>query len=268
MKPIMIYAKNVWKINLVYKWHILVSILSDVFNMLAMIFIWYMVYKSSNKFEISGYDFKSIALYTVMANLTSRIMHIEIAKTISYDIESGNITNSFIRPISYIKRLIGEAAGDIFFNIFLLFLPIVSGIIVYSYINNLNFSITISSIILYFIAVLFSIIINFEINLLVGFCSFYVNYIWGFIMFKNAILMLITGELFPINFYPDILVKLLKLTPFYYINYGPVSILLNKFSKSESFKIILIQVIWCLVLGLISKYFWEKSKTKLYINGG
>lgn len=268
MRVIKIYAKNVWKIGLVYKWEIFVSILAGIFNVAAMLFIWYVVYKNSGKNVIDGYSFNSIMLYTIMANLTGNLIYLDTSRTISEDVKSGEITNSFIRPISYIKKLVGEAIGYILFNFILLFLPVILSVISYSLINGITFEVTLSSIILYIIAIIFSIIINFGIELLIGLCSFFVNYIWGFIMLKSAILMIVTGELFPISFFPKAVVKVLEFTPFYYINYGPVSILLNKFSRYNSYKMILIQLTWCIILGIIVKIFWEKSKTKLQVNGG
>lgn len=268
MKVIKAYAKNILKINSIYKWHIFIKSLYGIFNVVAMLFIWYVVYTNSGKENIDGYSFNSIILYTIMANLTATIIHLKIDHLISNEVKSGEITNSFIRPISYINKLIGEALGDIIYNIISLFLPIILLITIYAYIYNINFEITLKSVTLYILSVIFSIVINFEINILVGFCSFYVNYIWGFIMLKNSMLMLMTGELFPISFYPNIVIEILKFTPFYYINYGPVSILLNKFSSYYSLKIIIIQIIWSLILGILVNYVWNKSKAKLQINGG
>lgn len=214
MKIISIYAKNSLKRSLVYKWDIWISVLSGIFNILGMLFLWSVVYKSSSKFTIEGYSFNSIVLYTLMSNLTAIIIHVDIARTISNEVKSGEITNSFIRPVSYIKKLVGEGTGHVLYNLIMLFLPIISILIIYVNIFNIKSEITLESALFYVISLLFSIIINFEINILVGFCSFFVNYIWGFIMLESAILMIVTGQLFPLSFYPYKIVKFLELTPF------------------------------------------------------
>lgn len=268
MNIIRIYVKNTLKISAVYKWEIWISVLSGIFNVLGMLFLWSVVYKNSGKVAIEGYSFNSIILYTLMSNLTGILIHVEIAKTISNEVKSGEITNSFIRPVSYIKKLVGEGIGDVLYNLIMLFLPIISILIVYINIFNIKTEITLESSLIYIISLLFSIIINFEINILVGFCSFFVNYIWGFIMLENAILTIVTGELFPISFFPDIIVKILEFTPFYYINFGPVSMLLNKFSRYDSIKILVIQLVWCIILAMVVNLVYNKSKTKLQVNGG
>lgn len=268
MKSIIIYSKNIWKLKLVYKWELIVYILANMFNVAAMLFIWYVVYKSSNNSSIDGYNFNSIMLYTIMANLTAIIINTDIASSIATDIQKGDITNSFIRPVPYMWKLTGEALGDISFNIFVFFMPMIIILIIGSSIYNIEYNLKYISIFLYILSVIFSIYINFQINVLVGFCAFYVNYIWGFLMLKHAIIMIVSGQLFPISFYPDKVIQILKLTPFYYINYGPVSILLNKFSDKETFEVLLIQFVWCILLYFASKYVLKKSEARLQVNGG
>ncbi|WP_064610061.1 ABC transporter permease [Streptobacillus moniliformis] len=242
--------------------------LSGIFNILGMLFLWSVVYKNSGEFTIEGYSFNSIILYTLMSNLTAMIIHVDIARIISNEVKSGEITNSFIRPVSYIKKLVGEGIGQVLYNLIMLFLPIISMLIIYMSIFNIKSEITLGSVLFYIISLLFSIIINFEISILVGFCSFFVNYIWGFIMLENAILMIVTGQLFPLSFYPDRVVKFLEFTPFYYINFGPVSILLNKFSRYNSVKVLLIQAIWCIILCIVVNVVYSKAKIRLQVNGG
>ncbi|WP_072592777.1 ABC-2 family transporter protein [Streptobacillus ratti] len=256
------------KRSLVYKWDIWISVLSGIFNILGMLFLWSVVYNSSGKPTIEGYSFNSIILYTLMSNLTAMIINVDIARIISNEVKSGEITNSFIRPVSYIKKLVGEGIGQVLYNLTMLFLPIISMLIIYMNIFNIKSEITLGSILFYTVSLLFSIIINFEISILVGFCSFFVNYIWGFIMLENAILMIVTGQLFPLSFYPDRVVKFLELTPFYYINFGSVSILLNKFSRYNSVKILLIQAIWCIILWIVVNVVYSKAKIRLQVNGG
>ncbi|WP_081256194.1 ABC transporter permease [Streptobacillus moniliformis] len=268
MKVISIYSRNSLKRSLVYKWDIWISVLSGIFNILGMLFLWSVVYKNSGKSSIGGYNFNSIVLYTLMSNLTAMIINVDIARIISNEVKSGEITNSFIRPVSYITKLVGEGIGHILFNLIMLFSPIISILIIYMNIFNIKSEITLGSILFYTVSLLFSIIINFEISILVGFCSFYVNYIWGFILLENAILTIVTGQLFPLNFYPDKVVKFLEITPFYYINFGPVSILLNKFSKYNSIRILLIQSVWCIILAIFVSIIYNKAKTRLQINGG
>lgn len=67
------------------------------------------------------------------------------------------------------------------------------------------------------------------LSFIIGLVAFYLNYIWGFFTLESTIMALVTGQLFPLTFFPDKVVMILKLTPFYYMNFIPVSILLNQF---------------------------------------
>lgn len=268
MNIMKIYMRSIWKLNLVYKWYFIISLFVDFFNIFSMLFIWYIVYKYNQNTSIKGFNFNSILLYTIFSTINSKFYDSEAEYTIAGEIDSGQIINNFIRPISYFKRLIAESLGDFSFELLFYIFPILIIFISYTFYYNLNFNITYISILFYIITLIFSIIINFLLSFLTGLMAFYVNYIWGFMTFKSTLLTLITGQLFPLIFLPTILVDILKFTPFYYMNFAPISILLNQIKNNEIYKIILIQFCWCILLSLIVYFVWSSAKKYLSINGG
>lgn len=254
MKAMEIYIRSVWKTNLVYRWNFIIGVLANIFNVISMMFIWYVVYRNNGNHLIKGFDFNSLILYTIMSNLTVRMYNSEIEHTIADEVSSGQVVNNFIRPVSYFKRLIGETMGEISFTFLFLIFPVIFGLICYTLYSKTNFNVTYLSIFFYAITVIFSIILNFMLSFIIGLAAFYLNYIWGFFTLKSTIMALVTGQLFPLTFFPDKVVMILKLTPFYYMNFGPVSILLNQFSPYETYRLICIQILWCVILGILTHF--------------
>lgn len=268
MKIISIYMRRSWKTNFTYKWNFIIGILANIFSIVSMIFLWHITYKNNNGMLIKGFSFNTVIFYTIMSNLTVRMYNSEVEYTIADEVATGQIVNNFIRPISYFKILIGEVLGELSFTFLFLVLPVISSLVCYAVYFKDNFGLTYISIFFYIITVIFSIIINFLLSFITGLVAFYINYIWGFFTLKSTLMSLITGQLFPLTFFPDKVVSFLKLTPFYYMNFAPVSILLNKFNLYEIYKLVAIQIIWCLILGLITYLFWESAKKYLSVNGG
>lgn len=268
MKAMEIYIRSVWKTNLVYRWNFIIGVLANIFHVISMMFIWYVVYRNNGNHLIKGFDFNSLILYTIMSNLTVRMYNSEIEHTIADEVSSGQVVNNFIRPVSYFKRLIGETMGEISFTFLFLIFPVIFGLICYTLYSKTNFNVTYLSIFFYAITVIFSIILNFMLSFIIGLAAFYLNYIWGFFTLKSTIMALVTGQLFPLTFFPDKVVMILKLTPFYYMNFGPVSILLNQFSLYETYRLICIQILWCVILGILTHLLWLSAQKYLTVNGG
>lgn len=76
-------------------------------------------------------------------------------------------------------------------------------------------------------------------------------------MIKDNIISLVTGSFIPLALFPNIITKIMRFLPFYYITYLP-SMLLVGYCKDEAIQGIIIILIWCVVLQLVIKYTWNK----------
>ena len=86
----------------------------------------------------------------------------------------------------------------------------------------------------------------FLFNFIFALSSFYVTYIWGFILCKWMIIRFFSGQLIPIVFFPVALQKALDYLPFSAMNYTPVMIYLNKFSVKQTIFALSVQGVWAM----------------------
>lgn len=268
MNVYLTYVKSSWKEVLAYGWNVFMWMFSDICQVASIAFIWYTIYGQGTQTSINGYSYESVIMYTIMATVTVNLYALGTEFLIAEEVSSGQIVNNFVRPISYVKRLIAEGVGRVLYNLVFLLVPVSAAIVAYSYVTHFDAGITLESATLYAVSLVFSIALNFMISFMIGLAAFYVNYIWGFLMLRGAVMMLVTGQLFPLNFLPEGIVALLKMTPFYYMNFGPVSILLNRFTQQEAWQLILIQLVWCVLLAGCSYLVWQSAKRRITVNGG
>lgn len=78
-----------------------------------------------------------------------------------------------------------------------------------------------------------------------------------------------SGLIIPLAFMPDTVIKIIKFTPFYYMQNLPFNIYIG-YTKDENeiFFAIIIQIIWIVVLTIIGKYILNKKIKKIEIQGG
>ena len=72
----------------------------------------------------------------------------------------------------------------------------------------------------------------------------------------------------PIDFFPEFLKPIVNLLPFQYMLYYPTTILIGRASLVEAQSIIIAQLIWIVIMGVICSLMWGAGKKKLIIQGG
>lgn len=79
----------------------------------------------------------------------------------------------------------------------------------------------------------------------------------------------LAGSDIPIAFMPDLMIKILKYTPFYYMQNSPFNIYNGYVTEPvEIIKIILLQVIWIIILTAIGKISMNNQLKKVVVQGG
>jgi ABC-2 type transport system permease protein len=87
-------------------------------------------------------------------------------------------------------------------------------------------------------------------------------------LFKYALFTFFSGGIVPIDFFPEFLKPLANILPFQYMLYFPTVILTGRVPMAEVSSIIISQLMWILIMGVICSLMWSAGKKKLVIQGG
>ena len=131
----------------------------------------------------------------------------------------------------------------------------------------LNFQIAVSTILMVLVTTTLAYLLYFELELLLGTFSFYTYSIWGISTFKEAILLVLAGNIFPANFYPAVIKKLAAYLPFQY-SFGAVGMLAQKPSWSLFIQVVLIQLFYIILFNVLFKFLFKRSVVSTVIQGG
>jgi ABC-2 type transport system permease protein len=100
-----------------------------------------------------------------------------------------------------------------------------------------------------------------QLNYYLGLLTLKYQGIGTFLMIKNNLVSIITGSIVPLALFPDVIVQIMKLLPFYYITYLP-SMLLVGYCEEQALSGLVIISIWSVVLQAIIKYTWKNYVRK------
>lgn len=242
-----------------------VQVVGNLLYLIVIYFLWKAIYDSSGTDVVNGMTFSDTLIYLVLATALFNFMEMYAVWEIGRSIQSGKIVLDLLKPMEYRKLLFWSYSGSFVTQFFFTFLPtfIVVAVVTHGAIAfgwNLLF---------FVISVVMAVSINYSIDFIVGTICLYTESIWGINMMKQVIVLLLSGATIPIAFFPEPLKTIVNYLPFQSIYNAPLSLLLGKATEPSAILLTLgTQLLWCIVMMVISKVFWKLSLRQITVNGG
>ena len=252
----------------------LMSNLQYVFNLFGSFIIWFIIiyiflnlwqyiYSDPNEL-INGYSMNQMIWYVIITEiLWSIIGGRKLCRKISDDVRSGNIAYNINKPYNYIGYSLANHFGLVTVRaIIYIVLGMLTGFIFLKSFPSLNIITVLAVLLTGFLAT----IINTLIIIFIGLFSFIIEdsnpFYW---LYSKVILIL--GTIFPIEFFPRIMQKIISFSPIYVVSYGPARLFVN-FSWNEFLKISIAQIMYIAISYGLCAMVYRKGVKKLNVNGG
>ena len=251
--------------SLQFRLSAVVMVIGNILYLIVVYFLWKAIYASSGTDVVNGMTFTDTLLCLVLATALFNFMEMYFVWEMGRCIQSGKIVLDLLKPMKYRKYLFWSYSGTFVTNFFFTFLPtfIIVAAVTHGAIHlGLN--------LLYFVvSVILAISINYSIDFIVGTICLYTESIWGINMMKQVIVLLFSGATVPLAFFPEPLKTITYYMPFQSIYNAPLSILLNAHPDAKTVVTTLgTQLVWCVVMSVISRAFWKVSVRQITVNGG
>lgn len=248
---------------LAYRTNYYSGILIYSINIGAYYFLWSAIY--GGKEQIQGLSVIQMTTYVAVAWMARAFYFNNIDREIAQEIKDGKVAIEMIRPYHYMAMKTMQGLGEGLFRLLFFSIP---GMVVVGLIFPLTFSASVQVWGLFFLSLVFSFIVNTQINLLTGVVTFFLFNNAGLIRAKRVVIDLFSGLLLPISFYPLWAQDLMQYLPFQAISYIPSMIFTEGFVGNEIMLAISLQVIWSVVLIIPIQILWLLAKKQLIVQGG
>lgn len=228
-------------------------------------YLWHGIYNYSNSDVVSGLTCNDTIIYLALANVINVLLDASIIYHMEHDIRTGKIIINVLRPLDFQLITFFYASGYYIrgFVLFLLptflLIPLFTKTTILLGINCLYF----------LISLIFSILISFFIDFIVGTICIFTQSTWGINIMKQVIVSFLSGAVLPLTFFPEKLRIIVEFLPFQAMFHIPISILTNSsLLFDDIIKMLGCQVLWIVITFVISKRFWKFSSRYIAINGG
>lgn len=251
--------------SLQFRLSLFVMFIGNLLYMIIVYYLWKAIYASSPTNIVNGMSFTDTLIYLVLATALFNFMEMYTVWEMGNSIQTGKIVLHLLKPIKYKKFLFWSYSGNFVISFVTTFLPtliivciVTHGVIQFR--DNLFF---------FLISVIMAIIINYNIDFIVGTICFFTESIWGINIMKQVVVTLLSGAVIPIAFFPEPFKSILYYLPFQSIYNATLTVLLEGADNYKKTIIILAtQLFWCIIMSILSHLFWRISIRRITLNGG
>jgi ABC-2 type transport system permease protein len=248
---------------LAYRTNYYSGILIYTINIGAYYFLWNAIY--GGKDSIQGLSVAQMTTYVAVAWMARAFYFNNIDREIAMEIREGRVAVEMIRPYNYLGMKVMQGLGEGIFRFVFFSIP---GMVIVALLFSLTITTNAKTWIYFFISIVFSFIINTQINLLTGMMTFFLFNNDGLMYAKRVIIDLFSGLLLPISFYPLWAQTVMKFFPFQAISYIPSMIFSEGIKGEQVWTSIIFQTIWSIILILPITVMWNMAKKRLIVQGG
>lgn len=248
---------------LAYRTNYYSGILIYSINIGAYYFLWTAIY--GGKESIEGLSAIQMTTYVAVSWMARAFYFNNIDREIALEIKEGKVAVELIRPYHYLGMKTMQAFGEGIFRLLFFSVP---GMFIVALVFPIEFSANGMTWLFFASSLVFSFIINTQINLLTGMVTFFLFNNDGLMRAKRVIIDLFSGLLLPISFYPMWAQDVMAYFPFQAISYIPSMIFTEGIQGNEVLQAILLQGFWAVVLLIPVQVIWSLAKKRMIIQGG
>jgi len=254
MRKYLEVAKIYMKAQLAWRSDVLFNMIFTITKMLFAYLLWGIMFQG--KSMIGEFTFHGMLSYYIISSFLSQL---EMSGGVSYEIHDrirkGTFSKYMIIPVGIEKYFLSMQAGVVAF--YFSFQLIAS--MVWIFILDIQFTFT-DNAMAFLCAVAMTIlgmIFMIQLNYLLGILTLKYQGIGTFLMIKDNLMELVTGSIIPLALFPEVVVKFMRLLPFYYVTYLPSMIFTGK-CEEEALVGVGIILSWCIVIQFVISVIWKK----------
>lgn len=251
-------TKTFLKMQLIWRTDVVFNALLSITKFLFAYLLWGTIF--AQKDTVGGFTFSSMISYYIINSFLSQMDRSKgISEDISKQIRNGTFSKYLILPICIERYYISKIAGEITFYLVFDFAAAVLWVVLF----RLDFVFTKNVVMIFFavILIILGLLFMAQLNYYLGILTLKYEDINIFLMIKDHILALVTGSIIPVALFPEIVVKVMKFLPFYYVTYLPSMLLIGKY-EADALRGILIISVWCIVIQIVINIIWRKYRRK------
>ena len=223
--------------------------------------LWKITFASSGTDVIADLTLRDTLWYLMLAE-TIELGRPPLARTISENVKDGSIAYILNKPYDFLLYQFSTAMGETIFRTMIN--AVFGGVTVFWLVGAPNHP---QGLIVAIPAILGAWTLHFCLNAMIGLSAFVFEDVSAFTWIYQKFAFILGGMLIPLDFYPKWLQAIAKAMPFSSMIYGPARLFVTP-SAEMFIRVMSLQIVWIVVLGLLLTLTYRRGISQLTVNGG
>ena len=244
-----------------YRWEFLFEILGSALVPASIQWIlWYAMFHLGGASQIAGMSYHDMIQYTLVSLLFTQVRGGDHDFELSEMIRSGGLSNYLLRPVSLIEFVYIRGVAP---RLLIAGLSLAIGIGIGSF-----FGLSPMRLVGAMILALVGNVIHYQIGAILASVAFAWEEAYSVLMIKNMVVSILSGELIPLNLFPDHLQWIWKSTPFYLYVFGPTQYATGHWSHWTLLTHLWLGILWIFGLSITIRICWGLGIKRYLSLGG
>jgi ABC-2 type transport system permease protein len=255
-------ARTTTLASLIYERDLLVRSLFMVVIMVIFVQLWAATYGALGETSINGFGVREMIWYLVVTE-TLVLSRPRIIQVIDAEVRGGDVAYRLTRPYSYTLYHLASFWGDALVRLPVNFL--VGGAVAWLAVGPPTLGPEV--VLAMMLSAACSITLMGTIDVLIGLSAFWVEDTLPVDWIYSKFVFTLGGMFMPLDLFPDWLAGIARVLPFASICYAPARLAVN-FSWSALGELLLLQVVWLVVAGLVVRVVFGRAVRRVVAHGG
>lgn len=250
-------SKTYMKAQLVWRADVIFNMIFTISKILFAYLLWGTVFQ--DKEMVGTFTFHGMLSYYVVSSFLSQLEMSEGISSERHDrLRNGTFSKYLVIPAGIERYFMAMELGVVLFYLIFDFAAAAVWVFVFRirFVFAGEWQVIACALVMTVLGMVFMV----QLNYFLGILTLRFEGIGTFLMIKNNLVSLVTGSIVPLALFPEFVVSILRLLPFYYVTYLPAMLLTGKCGE-EAVRGIVIIGCWCVLMQLVIRAAWKKYFT-------
>jgi ABC-2 type transport system permease protein len=263
MKIFWSFTRQAFQFVTAYRFDFFAEIFLTLLRMYSVYWVWRILY--TQRPGAFGVDMQQMITYGVLGMALEIFMWSRPQQYMARQVKSGAIDTDLMKPLDFHFHMLARSLGETLVGLTVLAIPALG--IAY-FVLGVNLPPDIATGLLFVISLGLGYLVLFHLNFLIGSLAIvaldirHIN--WAYF----SVVRFFGGQIVPLWLFPPFLAWLAGALPFQSTYFIPMSIYIGNLTGAEAMQAIAFQLVWLVVLVLLSRLLWNWAHRRLVVQGG
>jgi ABC-2 type transport system permease protein len=247
---------------LAYNYYVAVEYVLQILSMIIYVFFWRAIYGTAQ--TLGGLTLQQTINYIMLARILAPLLETRTIFRFGFLIRSGDFALELVRPVDFLARQYVEH----FTGVGIFFLQKIPLFILAWLVFGLQLPADPQAWLAFFVSLWLGQSALFFFDWIFACLAFYSTETWGLSMVRTGVAAFFSGSLVPLAMMPGWLQQLAAAMPFAQALAAPVAFLGGITPPAEAPHVWLVQILWLVGLGLLSRLVFSVAMRQITVQGG